>query len=32
LTGMPQLDDGDVRDRVATPRGWYSAFREAPWD
>ena len=22
----------DVRDRVATPAGWYSAFREATWD
>ena len=32
LTGMPQLGEDDVRDRVATPAGWYSAFREATWD
>ena len=32
LTGLPQLSDDDVRDRVATPAGWYSAFREATWD
>ena len=32
LTGMPALGDDDVRDRVATPAGWYSAFREATWD
>ena len=25
-------DDDDVRDRVATPAGWYSAFREATWE
>ncbi|HZI75767.1 MAG TPA: 2Fe-2S iron-sulfur cluster-binding protein, partial [Gemmatimonadales bacterium] len=32
LTGVPRLDDDDVRDRVATPAGWYSAFREATWE
>jgi formate dehydrogenase alpha subunit len=32
LTGMPQLGEEDVRDRVATPAGWYSAFREATWE
>jgi formate dehydrogenase major subunit len=32
LTGIPQLGEDDVRDRVATPAGWYSAFREATWD
>ena len=32
LTGVPQLGEDDVRDRVATPAGWYSAFREATWD
>ncbi len=32
MTGLPVLDDEDVRDRVATPAGWYSAFREATWD
>jgi formate dehydrogenase major subunit len=32
LTGVPQLTDDDVRDRVATPPGWYSAFREATWE
>ncbi|MFZ5624048.1 MAG: formate dehydrogenase subunit alpha [Gemmatimonadota bacterium] len=32
LTGLPVLDDDDVRDRVATPPSWYSAFREATWD
>ncbi|HEU5039760.1 MAG TPA: molybdopterin-dependent oxidoreductase [Gemmatimonadales bacterium] len=32
-TGLPVLDDeDDVRDRVATPAGWYSAFREATWE
>lgn len=31
--GLPVLDDeDDVRDRVATPAGWYSAFREATWE
>ena len=34
LTGLslPVLDADDVRDRVATPASWYSAFREATWD
>jgi formate dehydrogenase major subunit len=32
LTGVPHLNDEDVRDRVATPAGWYSAFREATWE
>ena len=32
LTGVPQLGEDDVRDRVATPAGWYSTFREATWD
>jgi formate dehydrogenase major subunit len=31
-TGLPVLDDDDVRDRVATPPGWYSAFREGTWE
>ena len=31
-TGLPVLDDDDVRDRVATPPAWYSAFREASWE
>jgi formate dehydrogenase major subunit len=31
-TGLPILDDDDVRDRVATPPGWYSAFREGTWE
>jgi formate dehydrogenase major subunit len=32
-TGLPVLDgEDDVRDRVATPPGWYSAFREATWE
>ena len=32
-TGLPVLDDEeDMRDRVATPAGWYSAFREATWE
>ena len=31
-TGLPVLGEYDVRDRVATPPGWYSAFREATWD
>lgn len=31
LTGLPVLGDDDVRDRVATPPAWYSAFREATW-
>ena len=32
LTGLPQPGEDDVRDRVATPAGWYSAFREATWE
>ena len=34
LTGLalPALDEEDVRDRVATPPAWYSAFREATWE
>ena len=32
LTGLPSMEDDDVRDRVATPPAWYSAFREATWD
>ncbi len=32
LTGMSKGDGDDVRDRVATPPAWYSAFREATWD
>ena len=32
LTGLMTADDGDVRDRVATPLDWYGAFREASWD
>ena len=32
LTGFPQPGEDDVRDRVATPAGWYSAFREASWE
>ncbi len=32
LTGMPRVDDGDVRDRNATPAEWYAPFREATWD
>ena len=34
LTGLvqPSLDENDVRDRVATPAAWYSAFREATWE
>ena len=31
-TGLPIHEDDDVRDRVATPPGWYSAFREATWE
>ena len=31
-TGLPLAGDDDVRDRVATPASWYSAFREATWD
>jgi formate dehydrogenase major subunit len=32
LTGLPVLGEDDVRDRVATPPSWYSAFREATWE
>ena len=32
LTGMAPSDDGDVRDRAATPPEWYDPFREATWD
>lgn len=32
LTGLPVLDDGDVRDRVATPGEWYDVFRAATWE
>jgi formate dehydrogenase major subunit len=32
LTGLPVLGEDDVRDRVATPASWYSAFREATWE
>ena len=31
-TGLPMLEDDDVRDRAATPAAWYSAFREATWE
>ena len=31
-TGRPVLDDGDVRDRNATPPEWYDSFREASWE
>jgi formate dehydrogenase major subunit len=31
-TGMPLVDDGDVRDRNATPAEWYEQFRPATWD
>lgn len=31
-TGLPVLNDGDVRDRVATPPDWYDPFREATWE
>jgi formate dehydrogenase major subunit len=32
LTGLPLVDDGDVRDRNATPPEWYESFREASWE
>jgi formate dehydrogenase major subunit len=32
LTGMKLIEDGDVRDRVATPPEWLDVFREASWD
>ncbi len=31
-TGLPASAEDDVRDRVATPAGWFSAFREATWE
>ncbi|NOT07160.1 MAG: formate dehydrogenase subunit alpha [Gemmatimonadales bacterium] len=31
-TGQLLIDDGDVRDRVATPAEWYDTFREATWE
>ena len=31
-TGMPLVTDGDIRDRAATPEGWYSPFRDATWE
>ncbi len=31
-TGQGLTDDGDVRDRVATPPEWYASFREASWE
>jgi formate dehydrogenase major subunit len=32
LTGLPLVEDGDVRDRNATPAEWYESFREASWE
>ncbi len=32
LTGQPVQDEGDARDRIATPPEWYHAFREATWE
>jgi formate dehydrogenase major subunit len=32
LTGLVATEDGDVRDRVATPPEWYQGFREATWE
>jgi formate dehydrogenase alpha subunit len=32
LTGLPLVDDGDVRDRNATPPEWYDSFRQASWE
>ncbi|HEV8303561.1 MAG TPA: formate dehydrogenase subunit alpha [Gemmatimonadales bacterium] len=32
LTGRRSREDGDVRDRVATPAEWYDSFREATWE
>jgi len=32
LTGVAKMEEEDVRDRVATPAAWHSAFREATWD
>ncbi len=31
-TGTGAIEEYDVRDRVATPAAWYSAFREASWE
>ena len=31
-TGVPRMEEFDVRDRAATPPAWYSAFREATWE
>ncbi len=31
-TGLPAVADGDIRNRVATPAGWYHPFREATWE
>jgi formate dehydrogenase major subunit len=31
-TGLAPSEDGDVRDRVATPPEWYQSFREATWE
>ncbi len=31
-TGLPVVSDDDSRNRVATPPGWFSAFREATWE
>jgi formate dehydrogenase major subunit len=31
-TALTVFDEDDVRDRVATPPAWYSAFREASWE
>jgi formate dehydrogenase major subunit len=31
-TGQMLTDDGDVRDRVATPADWYAGFRESSWE
>ena len=32
-TGLPiAVGEDDVRDRVATPKSWYSTFREATWE
>ncbi len=32
LTGTRRSEDGDVRDRNATPSEWYAPFREASWE
>ena len=32
LTGRGRRGRDDVRDRVATPAGWYDAFRPASWE